>query len=810
MKDIKKKIKWFIIIIFILGLTGVGTLAGVFYHYSQGLYGEKELKNFNPETALSIYDRNNKLIALFYKRDARKTIIPHNKIPKIIIDSFVAVEDKRFFEHSGLDYKGIFRAIVIDILTLSKKEGASTITQQVAKNLLLSNAKSFSRKIKEMILAKRIEDLLTKEEIIALYLNNIYFGNSNYGIAEGARYYFNKPLEKLDIGEIAYLAGLPKNPGGYRLNKYPKKAKERQKVVLRRMLKAKVITQKQFDEFYDKEIEFIGGSKKYFGTAAYFSRYVLKILKSKYDNDFLYHKSLKIKTTLDVNLQKSAIIALRKGLKNLNKRQGILTPLRYYDNGKRPLNKLNFIAPLVEEGVVIKIDNKNGWAKLKTKDKTIIVNKKDLSWVRKFNPSLNYSPRIHNLEKILKLDYVYAVKPKIGSMVIIENGKEVDYPLYEIYPIPKAQGAVVSIDVKTREVKALVGGYSYKLSQFNRATSALRQVGSVFKPFVYAATIKYLKDESGDEDIGYHDYTPSKIVFDTPEPIINRKTGAVWKPMNFVKMRFRNEISLKTALSKSINMVSVKLFAKVIDKFSKISEKKYDVEQGFDKFFKWLQDFGIDTKNINKTYQMALGNVDIKLLNLVSAYTVFPSYGVYQKPKFILSIKDIDNKELYKNESKKKRIMTTGEAYLMVNMMQEVVNHGTAVRAKKLHRPVGGKTGTTNAQRDAWFIGYTKDIVTGVWVGFDNRRPMGKFVQGGRTAAPIWLYYMEKALKDKPVLQFEAPKDIVFEYVNKDTGKLVSKDSKNAVKSPFIKNRLPEKDKDKNFIDSNAYIMEED
>ena len=810
MKNIKKKIKWIVIILFILGLSGVGTLAGIFYHYSQGLYGEKELKNFNPETALSIYDRNDKLIAIFYKRDGRKTIIPHNKIPKFIINTFVSVEDKRFFEHSGLDYKGIFRAIVIDILTMSKKEGASTITQQVAKNLLLSNAKHFSRKIKEMILAKRIEEMLTKEEIIALYLNNIYFGNSNYGIAEGARFYFNKSLEDLDIGEVAYLAGVPKNPAGYRLNRHPLKAKKRQQTVLRRMLNAKVITQKQFDEFYDKELEFIGGSKKYFGTASYFSRHIMKILKSKYDDDFLYHKSLKIKTTLDVSLQKSAILALRKGLRNLNKRQGILKPLRYYEEEKDSLNKLNYIAPLVEEGVVIKIDNKNGWAKLKTKDKVVIVIKKDLSWVRKFNPSLNYSPRINNLEKILKLDYIYAVKPKIGFMVIIENEKEVDYPLYEIYPVPKVQGAIVSIDVETREVISLVGGYSYKLSPFNRATQALRQVGSVFKPFVYAATIKFLKDENGDDDIGYHDYTPSKIVFDTPEPIINRKTGAVWKPMNFVKMKFRNELSLKTALSKSVNMVSVKLFSKLIDNFSKISEDKYDVEKGFDKFFKWLQDFGLDTRNIRKTYQMALGNVEIRLIDLVSAYTAFPSYGLYQKPKFILSIKDINNKEYYENENKQNRIMTTGEAYLMVNMMQEVVNHGTAVRAKKLKRPVGGKTGTTNAQRNACFIGYTKDLVTGVWVGFDNRIPMGKFVQGGRTAAPIWLYYMEKALKDKPVLEFEAPEDIVFEYVDKDTGKLTSKESKNALLSPFIKGRLPEKVKDKNFIDSNTYIMEED
>ena len=810
MRNIKKKLKYLFIIGFILGLLGVLSLVGVFYYYGQDVYNEKELKNFNPTTALKIYDRNDKLIAIFYKRDSKKTVIPANKIPKIIIDSFVSVEDKRFFEHSGLDYKGILRAILIDIITLSKKEGASTITQQVAKNLLLSHEKSFKRKIKEMILAKRIEDLLTKKEIIALYLNNIYFGNSNYGIAEGARFYFNKPLEDLDIGEIAYLAGVPKNPAGYRLNRYPEAAKKRQQTVLRRMLKAKVITKKQYDEFYNKKIEFIGGSKKYFNDASYFSRHVLKILKSKYDSDFLYHKSLKVKTTLDAGLQKTAILALQKGLSNLNKKQGILIPLRFSDDEKDSLNKLNYISPLLEEGKVVEINNQNGWAKLKTAKETVIISKKDLSWVKKFNPSLNYSPKLKSLNKILKKGYIYAIKPKIGSMIIVENGKEVDYPLYEVYPIPKVQGAIVSIDVKSKDVMSLVGGYNFRLSQFNRATQALRQVGSVFKPFVYAAAIKYLKDNNGDMDIGYNDYGPSKIVFDTPEPVINRKTGAVWKPMNYVKMKFRNEITLKTALSKSINMVSVKLFSKVIDNFSKISEDKYDVDKGFGKFFKWLNSLGISTKGIRKSYQMSLGNIEIRLLDLVSAYTVFPSYGMYQKPNFILSVKDVDGKELFESKNVEKRVMTTGDAYLMVDMMQGVVNHGTAIRAKKLKRPVGGKTGTTNSQRDAWFLGYTKDVVTGVWVGFDNRTPLGRFVQGGRTAAPIWLYYMKKALKNKPVLEFEPPEDIVLKFVDKSTNKLVSSDSKNAVNSPFIVDRLPEKAKDENFLDSKSYVMDDE
>jgi len=806
-KKKKSLFKKIIITIFILGFLSTISVAGLIYYYSLEVFGEEELKDFNPPTAIRIYDRNDKLIALFYNRaDAKKTVVMYSSIPKKIIDTIIAVEDKSFFKHSGIDYKGILRALITDVTTMSARQGASTITQQVAKNLLLTNEKKLSRKIKEAILAKRMEKILSKEEIISLYLNNIYLGGGNYGIVEAARYYFNKSLDELNTPEIAYLMGLPKNPNGYNLRRFPKRANQRKDIVLKRMLKNGVIKKSEFDKFYNKDLKYIGGSDINFHPASYLTTHILKILKKKYGKEFIYHNSLTIKTTIDIDLQKQAVQSLKKGLENLNRKEGILRPLRKIknDSKKIKLKSLDEVCENCEEIAVKEI--KTNWAIVETKDGEAIVLKKDLNWIKKFKPFLNYFPRIKKMSKILKKDYVYMAISKKTNYKI----KDKTYPVYKIIAIPQVQGAIVSIDVETREVKALVGGYDFKFSEFNRATQSVRQAGSVFKPFVYAAAVKFLKDRTDTPEDGVNDYTPSRIVYDTPEAIVNRKTGAVWKPMNFTKMKFRNEITMKKALSKSINMVSVKLFSNYIDRVSRISEDKYDIDKGFEAFFKWVSSFGLTTKYMKSSYQLSLGATEVNLLEMVSAYTVFPSYGIYEKPKFIISIKDNKGKEYYEDKREIKRIMEEGEAYLMVDMMKEVVNHGTAVRARALGWPVGGKTGTTNRERNAWFIGYTKNIATGVWVGFDNRTPMGKFVQGGRTAAPIWLSYMKEALKDQKPIEFEPPKDIVFGFVDSKTGNLIPKGTEGAVRTPFIDGRFPEKLKDDRYVDPNGYLLEDE
>jgi len=784
---VKKKLKWFLIISTSIGLLFVLFITSLFVYFSFDVYGEDELKHFSPETSLKIYDRHENLIGIFYMPDGKKTVVEYKDIPKKIIEAFISVEDNSFFEHSGIDYIGILRAVFIDVITLSKKQGASTITQQVAKNLLLHNKKTFTRKIKEMILAKRIEKILSKEEIMGLYVNNIYFGNTNYGIVEAAKYYFNKTLNDLNTGEIAYIAGLAKNPVGYALNKHPERAKERQRVVLKKMFERKVITEKEYKKYYDEPLKFNSESEKYLTSSYYFTNYVFQKLKDKYGEDFLFHNSVKVKTTLDANYQQKADESVKKELQQINIRQGILNPFRILkeDDDKEEqklLKKENYCKTCVE-GKVLEVNDANKYVLLevfteKGNEKGIVL-KDSLKWVKKFNPFL-YSTSIKNLNDIIDKEGVYIVYPT-SKTTAISKGK---FTVYEIYPIPKVQGALISLNVNTRDIISMIGGFDYELSQFNRATQAVRQPGSVFKPLIYALAIKF-----------FH-FSPSTIVYDTPEVFDDPSTKSKWKPQNFKKMSFSGTMTLKKALTLSVNMVAVKLF----DKFVK--------EYGFKQFFEWIKKLGISTK-FEESYAISLGSIGVKLLEITNAIAIFPSYGTYKTPNYLLSIKDNKNKEYFKDERLEERILSEAESYLMIDMMEEVVNSGTAQRASKMGTPVGGKTGTTNNNRNAWFVGYTKDVITGIWVGFDDMTPLGKDEQGGRTAVPMWVTFMQNVIK-KDSEDFYVPEKIVFDYVNEETGLLVSSSDPNAVKFPFIDEYMPERQEEKKYVDTNDILMGND
>lgn len=805
MKRFKKVVKFLFISGFICGILGIIAITSIFYYYSQNVYGEHELKNLNPPTALRIYDRNDHLIRIFYKPDGKKTIIPYNKIPRRVLNAFIAVEDKSFFEHSGIDYVGILRAVVVDIMTMSKKQGASTITQQVAKNLLLSNEKSFVRKIKEMILAKRIEKLFNKNEIIALYLNHIYFGNSNYGIVEAARYYFNKELEQLDTGEIAYLAGVPKNPNRYRLNRYPKRAKKRQQVVLKRMLIMKLITSETYEHYRDAPLILNREPMRYVFKSRYFTNYLLKKLVKQYGESFLYRNSLKIKTTLDVTKQDVATDAVKKGLEQLTQRQGILQPINYFKEGEKAeeikLNNRNSICQGCVEGVVTKIDQSAGQMMIRTQKEIGVVLQKDLKWVKKFNPFL-YSRRIKSLTKMVHSRGIYVMKPSGDHYGVMIDGKLKSTPRYIIHPLPAAQGALLSLNSHTREILAMVGGYDANISQFNRAYQAVRQPGSVFKPFIYAAAIKFFK------------FTPSTIVYDTPETYRN-SDGQVWKPQNFKKMAFRGTMSMKMALTKSVNMVAIKLFDKFIREvpFLGIPESEHEAldkqgdAPGYKHFFKWARSFGFTTK-LPKSRTLALGSLGVRLLEITNAIATFPAGGIYKDTVSILSIKDHTGREYFQDQRTEKKLLTPGESFFMVDMMRSVVQRGTATRIRALKRPAAGKTGTTNNSRNTWFVGYTPNYTTGVWVGFDNMTPLGRGEFGGSTAAPIWLSYKQTILKDQEVVDFVTPDEIEYANVNPKTNRLVGENFDGRVRSAFIKNRLPNAENDPNFVDPNSLLLD--
>ncbi len=777
----KKWIKKIVLIMLLLGVLGTISLVAVFTYFSYQVYGEEELKNFNPETALLMYDRADRLIAIFSKPNSRKTPISYDKIPKKIVEAFTSVEDKSFFEHSGIDYLGILRAVVIDIVTLSKKQGASTITQQVAKNLLLSNEKTISRKIKEMILAKRVEKILSKEEILSLYLNNIYFGNSNYGIVEASRFYFNKSLDQLSLVEIAYLAGVPKNPSKYSLNRYPEESENRKNTVLKRMLLTESITEKEYQNGVKTKLKFDNSSRKYFDSARYFTNTLFQQLKKDYGEAFIFHHSLKIKTSLDAEYQLFADKAVKKGLRDLNERQGILNPLRVSENlEKEKLSKKDSICLNCEEAIIKKIDSSKKIAFVKTSKTEGVVLEEDLKWVKKFNP-LTYSLPIRSISKILEEDEVYLVENSGKNHAYLENSKMVTYPIFKIVPVPEVQGALLSIDTKTREIIAMIGGFDFEISQFNRATQSIRQPGSVFKPFVYAAAIKYFR------------YNPATIVYDLPE-VFKEDGKQKWIPQNFKKMSFQKEMTLKEALTQSVNMVAVKL----LDKFVR--------EYSFDEFFKWIKLFGITT-NLEKTYTLALGSLGVRLIEITNAVATFPSQGVYKSPQTILSIENSIGQKMETPKSEEREVLTKEESYLMIDMMKSVVSSGTAQRASSLKVPTGGKTGTTNSNRNTWFVGFTENITTGVWVGFDDMKPLGNSEQGGRTAAPIWLEYMKDVVKVEKQGEFYIPENIIFDYANPKTGLMVSESNPNRKRYPFIKDELPEKESDSTYIDTNAILQ---
>ncbi len=481
---------------------------------------------------------------------------------------------------------------------------------------------------------------------------------------------------------------------------------------------------------------------------------------------------------------------MKKGLEALTQRQGILQPIRFYKEGMSlnslTLQKRPIICQTCVESVVTKVDQSAGLIVIKTPKERGVVLQKDLKWVKKFNPFL-YSRRIRSLKKMFHPRGIYVAQPTNEHYSVFVDGVSQSMPRYRLYPLPAAQGALLSIDNQTREIISMVGGYDFTLSQFNRAYQAIRQPGSVFKPFIYAAAVKFFG------------FTPSTIVYDTPE-IYRNSDGQVWKPQNFKKMQFRGAMSMKDALTKSVNMVSIKLFDKFIREipFINIPESEHEAIEkqgdqiGYEHFFKWMRSFGFTTTP-PQSRTIALGSLGVRLLEITNGIATFPSGGYYQDSKIILSIKDRSGKEYYQDQRKKVAILTPAESFFMVDMMQSVVQRGTAWRVRALKRPAGGKTGTTNSNRNTWFVGYTPRYTTGVWVGFDNMTPLGRREFGGTTAAPICLDYQKEVLKGLDTLNFSVPNEIEYATINPTL-----EDSK--VYFP-----IPQK-----VIDSNPMITQED
>ena len=633
-KWVKISIAVMMIVITSLAVFGVAS----YFYFTHHLPSIETLKNYKPSTITKIFSEEGAVIGEFFYE--KREVISLDRVPNHLIQAFVAGEDARFFQHKGLDYLAILRALFRNIFSGEIVQGGSTITQQVVKSLLLSPEKSFTRKIREAILAYKIEKYLTKEEILFLYLNQIYLGHGAYGIAAAAENYFGKNIEALSIAESALLAGLPQAPSKYSPYHHPQQGKKRQIYILNRMAEEGFISSNEAIKVAQAPYA-IRSNEKPSEKALHFVEYIRRYIEEKYGKDALYKNGLQVFTTIDLHFERTAQEAMEAGLKEIEKREK-------YPSAETP-----------------------------------------------FTP----------------------------------------------------EGALVCFDSETGYVKAMVGGRDFKKSQFNRVIQARRQTGSAFKPIVYASAL----------DKGF---TPISIIVDSP--IVFEWGDKKWKPKNF-EGKFSGPTTLRNALTHSVNIVTVKIAQEV----------------GIGYIKDYAHKLGISSP-LHHDLSMALGSSSISLYELTKAYATFANQGNLFKPIFIKKILDRDGNLLeenlplfyFKESSEEEKILTPQTAFLMTYLLQGVVQHGTGWRARSLGRPVAAKTGTTDQFMDAWFIGYTPELIAGIWVGFDEERSLGENETGARAASPIWVTFMSKMLKDKPIKDFPVPEGIEFMKIDPQTGQV--------------------------------------
>ncbi|MDA8155814.1 MAG: PBP1A family penicillin-binding protein [Actinomycetota bacterium] len=710
-----------------------GTAIGGYLGILKGTPSIAELREDNvPGT--KIYADDDSLLA---ELSSHKSIhVPLRKIPENLQDAVIAVEDSRFYKHGGIDYIGIIRAAFVDIIHGQIREGGSTITQQLAKITFLSPKRTFKRKIREAALAMKIEKQLTKQEILELYLNRVYFGHGAYGVEMASRLYFGKPVERLTLPEAALIAGLIRGPGEFSPFGNPKKCKERQLVVLDRMYKEKYITKAQMLAAAKAPIR-LSTERPPSEANQYFVDYIKKYLIDKYGAKKVYSGKLRVYTTLQRDLQAQAQTDLRQGLMDVDKRRGWRGPVGHVDNYKqtgKPGLALS-LEPANRElidGTVIKLSPKVAVLDLGGRTGTLSI--KDAMWAQRVIDR-NGKTRIikhFTLEKILHLGDVITVGVKSvtarGYQVVLDQQ-------------PTVEGALVAVDPKTGFIRALVGGDDYLSSEYDRALYAHRQAGSSFKPIYYAAAL-----ENG--------FTPSSVINDAP--ITFSWAGGSWSPHNY-ENDFWGPTSLRMALAHSRNVVSVKLLDKL----------------GVDKAIDFARQDGI-TEPMPKDLTLALGSLSITPLDLVTAYAPFANTGYKVTPIAIKYITDENGRILESNDPQTQRVLSPETSFLMTSMLQDVIRYGTGYKARVLGDNVAGKTGTTSDYRDAWFIGFNPDLLAGVWVGFDNMSPLGYGETGAVAACPIWTNFMRYVAQKSPGDKFEAPPDDMIEYiVDAQTGQIL-------------------------------------
>ncbi|MBP2294825.1 penicillin-binding protein 1A [Azospirillum rugosum] len=780
-----------------LVLVGAGGFVYVLDYYDRDLPDYTKLANYQPPVTTRVHAGDGRLLAEFASE--KRVFVPIDAMPKRVINAFLAAEDKNFYEHKGVDPIGIARAILTNVENLGRDRrpmGASTITQQVAKNMLLTNEVSFARKIKEAILAVRIERAFSKDRILELYLNEIFLGFRSYGVAAAALNYFNKGLDELDIEEAAYLAALPKAPSNYHPERQRDAALARRNWVISRMADDGHITPEEAKAAQAKPLAVRKRDEQEYVTSEYFAEEVRRELVKLYGEQALYEGGLSVRASMDPVLQDAATKALRTGLVQYDRRHGYRGPVGKMDNFDNWAKKLAGMAPPAgSEGwhlaVVLKDDAADALDIGLPDGARGRVPLAELRWARAQKDDNRLGPDIRRPSDVAKLGDLILVEPARKD----EKGK--DYPpgSYALRQIPAVQGGLVALDPHTGRVLAMVGGFSPHMSAFNRATQAMRQPGSSFKPFVYLTAL----------DQGF---TPSSLVMDAPFEYDPGHGQPIWRPENY-SHEFYGPTPLRVGIEKSRNVMTVRLANAI----------------GMDKVKATAEKFGI-VDNLQPYLPMSLGAGETTVLRMAAAYAMLDNGGKRITPTFIDRVQDRNGKTIFRHDNRacegcnhvawkdgvavpavpdtREQINDPRTVYQMVSILEGVVQRGTATKLLSLGKPLAGKTGTTNDSNDAWFMGFSPDLVVGTYIGFDQPRSLGAKETGGSAAVPVVKDVLEVALKDKPATPFRVPRGLRLVRVNPETGRLASPGDRKAIWEAFIPGTEPNPDQPQLVLDGSA------
>ncbi|GAB6068460.1 penicillin-binding protein 1A [Methylothermus subterraneus] len=729
-------------------------LAAAYFHLAPQLPDPSRLKAVEYQTPLEIYSRDGKLLARFGEK--KRIPVKIEEIPKPLIQAFLAAEDARFYEHSGVDLQGLLRAAWELLRTGRKRQGGSTITMQVARNFFLSPEKTYLRKLKEILLARKIEKALSKEEILELYLNKIYLGQHAYGVAAAAQIYYGKSLAELNLAESAMLAGIPKAPSRFNPAADPERAKARRDYVLKRMLELGFIGEEQYQKALLSPVAVSVDQPK--PQAPYAVEWVRTLLYERYGED-LYTRGYRVTTTLDSRLQAAAEAAVQNALHAYDERHGYRGVEGHLGARLSEVEKRQALAQLKPAGATLPglvqaIDNQTQRASVQLLSGQIVaLDWEGIRWARPAWGGNRLGPYPRAIADVLKP----------GDLIRVRRDREGRWRLAQI---PKVQGALVSLDSRTGAILALVGGYDFDLSKFNRAVQSQRQPGSGFKPVIYTAAL-----EAG--------FTPASVINDAP--LVLRIGKTEWRPQNYHR-KFHGPTRLRVALRDSRNLATIRLFQAI----------------GLERVIQTALRFGFQPEQLPRTPSLALGSGSASPLDMAKMYAVFANGGFRVEP-FLIDRIELNHGQVVAQTRPRlacrdcleaaPRVLTPEIHYLMHTLLQDVVRQGTAAKAMQLKRTdLAGKTGTTNDQRDAWFNGYASPWVTVSWVGFDSSEPLGSDETGAKAALPMWIEYMQTALDGQAEHPFPMPEGVVTAFIDPATGRRTGPEG---IVEFFLKDNLP-------------------